>query len=152
MADTADREFELAMALLADSNSYIADHKSRRWDVLKWGVSVNLAFATASAFKSGDSTYLSFFLFLVGMVVSLASIFLILHYNQRMTDTREQAKQVAIWLERNGIDYFAVAGEKPGEMYPDGEGHDRQEILISRAILLLAPFLCLVRVIFEKII
>jgi hypothetical protein len=151
MVDRADRNFDLAMAILADHNAYIADHKVRRWDVLKWGVSINLAFATASAFKSGDSSFLSFFLFFVGMCVSLASIFLIQHYNRRMTGTRDQAKQLALWFEKNGVDYEDITGAKPADMYPHGEWHDLQEIVVSSAVLLLVPFLCLVRVVFERI-
>jgi hypothetical protein len=146
MADKADRDFELAMTVLKDNQSYLADHKGRRWEVLKWGVSLNLAFATASAFKTERSEFLSFFLFVVGMAMSLTSIALIVHLNRRMTRTRERAKRVAIWLEHNGLDVEGIMGEKPVNFYPLGEKHDATEMWIATIVLLLIPFLSLIRV------
>ncbi len=43
MIDREDREFEVAAGILEDCRRYIAAHKIQRWDVVKWGVSVNLA-------------------------------------------------------------------------------------------------------------
>ena len=49
MNDLADKEFQLASAALENCRRYIAAHKTQRWDVVKWGVSVNLALAVAAA-------------------------------------------------------------------------------------------------------
>ena len=148
MGDEPDRDFQLAMATLADNQTYIAAHKERRWDVVKWAFSINLALATASAFKSGESRQLSFFLFLIGMGVSGAGIFLVRHLNERMTETRNRAQRVAIWLDKHNVDWEGIVGVKADDMYPKGGEHDFVEIRLADAVLLLVPFLSLARVVF----
>jgi len=147
MADKDEQNFDFAMAILADSQAYIADHKKRRWEMVKWGVSVNLAFATATAVKSQRDDYLSFFLFVMGMAISLASVYIIVHLNRRMTRTRLQGKRVSIWLEDKGVDVEGITGEKPRDAYPLGEKHDYAEMWTATIVLLLIPFLSLVRVV-----
>ena len=51
-----DREFDLARYFLEDNQKLIAAGKIQRWDIVKWGVTVNLALAAAaiSLRRAGD--------------------------------------------------------------------------------------------------
>jgi hypothetical protein len=43
MEDIENKEFQVASAALEDHRRFIAAHKIQRWEVLKWGVSINIA-------------------------------------------------------------------------------------------------------------
>jgi hypothetical protein len=45
----SDKEFQVLCATLEDQRRLIAAGKAQRWDVIKWGVSINLGLATVAA-------------------------------------------------------------------------------------------------------
>jgi hypothetical protein len=45
----SDKEFQVLCATLEDQRRLIAAGKAQRWDVVKWGVSINLGLATVAA-------------------------------------------------------------------------------------------------------
>jgi hypothetical protein len=76
-----DREFYIVTSALDDNRKLIAAGKIQRWDVVKWGFTVNVALATvAAAFRTHYRAY-----FGLAVAVAIASCYLVLHYNRRMT-------------------------------------------------------------------
>jgi hypothetical protein len=49
MIDPEEKEFQIAVGILEDCRRQIAAYKALRWDVVKWGVTINLALAVAAA-------------------------------------------------------------------------------------------------------
>jgi hypothetical protein len=142
MSDHEDREFAIANGIVEDCRRYIAAHKVQRWDILKWGVSVNAALAAAAtavpALKGAQ-----FLLLIIGYAVALVSCLLIAYYNKRTAGTRQQVVRVINWLKSKGIDYDAIAGGNAAGEYAAGEQYDRFELRIFFAVLLVSPTLIL---------
>jgi hypothetical protein len=85
MVKAQDRDIWLAC--LTETRALIAAGKLQRWDVVKWAVTVNLALATAAIALKGSE--LLFFLF--SLFVAVVGLGLVIHYNSRMTKSREFA-------------------------------------------------------------
>jgi len=77
----ADREFQVITSALDDYRRLIAAGKVQRWEVVKWGVTVNLALATAAAAVQWEHNVVSV-LFWLAFAVSIGSQLLVLHYKQ----------------------------------------------------------------------
>jgi hypothetical protein len=133
MPDLEEREFTIAAGILDDCRRHIAAHKIQRWDVVKWGVSVNLALAVAAATPALASV--RFYLLLLSCGVAVASWLLVLHYNRRMTGTRNQAQTTISWLQERGVNYDAILGDSTRDAYASGENYDRQELRLFAYIL-----------------
>jgi len=138
MSDPKDKEFAIASSALEDCRRYIAAHKAQRWDVVKWGVSVNLALALAAA--TSALADIRFVIFLFSSGVAVASWCLVIHYNKRMTDMRDQAITLVNWFKQNGVDYDAIVGGKTNA-YSVGESYDLRELAIFLVILVASPTL-----------
>ena len=81
------QDFEVLLARLTDARALIAAGKLQRWDVVKWAVTVNLGLATAAlALKGSELLFLVF-----ALAVAVIGLGLMMHYNARMTKTREHA-------------------------------------------------------------
>ena len=146
MIDPEEKEFQIAMGILEDCRRFIAAHKVQRWDVVKWGVSVNLALAVAAAAPTLADFRL--YLLLLSAGVAAASWGLVLHYNRRMTRIRDQAVTVVNWLRLNGVDYDAITGQSTQDDYSVGESYDLQELAVFLAILVASPTLIFVSLFF----
>jgi hypothetical protein len=139
MIDPEEKEFAIAVGILDDCRRYIAAHKIQRWDVVKWGVSVNLALAVAAAAPAlADFRP---YLLLLSAGVAAASWGLVLHNNRRMTRIRDQAVTVVNWLRLKGVDYDAITGQSTQDDYSVGETYDLQEFYMFLAILVASPAL-----------
>jgi hypothetical protein len=79
MIDPEEKEFANAVGILDDCRRYIAAHKIQRWDVVKWGVSVNLVLAVAAAALLWQISALTCSL-LLSAGVAAAGRRLVLHY------------------------------------------------------------------------
>ena len=146
MIDPEEKEFEVAASILEDCRRYIAAHKIQRWDVVKWGVSVNLILAVAAATPA--LAEVRYYLLLLSCGVAAASWLLVRHYNQRMTGTRKQAETTVSWLMKKGIDYDAILGESTKAAYASRENYDHQELRLFAWILGVSPVLVLLTLIF----
>ena len=139
MIDPEEKEFAIAVGILEDSRKLIAAGKIQRWDVVKWGVSVNLALTVAAAAPAlADFRP---YLLLLSAGVAAASWGLVLHYNRRMTRVRDQAVTVVSWLRHKGVDYDAITGQSTQDDYSVGESYDLQEFFMFLAILVASPAL-----------
>ena len=49
MVDVEEKQVALAIGILEDCRRQIAAYKGQRWDVVKWGVTTNLALAAVFA-------------------------------------------------------------------------------------------------------
>jgi uncharacterized membrane protein len=96
MVDVEEKEVGLAVGILEDCRRYIAAHKIQRWEILKWGVSVNVALAVAAAVPALKGARLLLLVF--GCAVSTVSCLLISYYNKRMAGMRRQAVGIVNWL------------------------------------------------------
>jgi|SRR5689334_4135222 len=105
---------ELAFIYLQDSQRLIAAGKVQRWEVLKWAVTVNLALATvAITTKIGGWPLFGLFLFCV--FVAASSMFLLTHYNRRITGARNSLDKIMNELEKEFPEIEEFAGK---ERYP----------------------------------
>jgi hypothetical protein len=168
-----DKIFQVITAGLDDCRRLIAAGKVQRWDVVKWGVTVNIALAVAAATQALRPDYSLFWL---AVAVSFASWLLVWHYNKRMSGARKLATALTDHLKSFRIDYDALmqverskptclsrflssigrrlcraddtpAREVPTITYSAREyydwNYDWQELWIFFGILILAPFLVL---------
>src|SRR5260221_2580513 len=86
MTGVYDKEFQVITAALDDCRRLIAAGKVQRWDVVKWGVAVNVALATATATATAAALAhkpLGRPLFLLALAVAIASSLLVGHYTHR---------------------------------------------------------------------
>jgi hypothetical protein len=144
MVTMDDKEFAVVSSAMDACRNLIAAGKVQRWDVVKWGVTVNLALATVAATVS-PSRGSSFTLFAVAAMVSIGSLFLVLHYNRRMTGARRTAVHLTKVLTENGIDYDRILDTDIAREYSRGESYDREELMTFGIILTIAPFLVFLR-------
>jgi hypothetical protein len=160
MADDSDKndnkEFQVITSALDDCRRLIAAGKVQRWDVVKWGVTVNIALGAAAATPAFGHN-LSLFGF--AAAVAIASLLLVGHYNSRINGARETAANLTKRLNSSfGIDYDDIMKAEPAKTngfwrylsslkpplsYSAGEYYDWQELWIFSAILAVSPFLVL---------
>jgi len=79
--------------------------------------------------------------------VALASWQLVVHYNRRMTDARNQAVAIVSWLKQKDIDWDAIVCGGTQNDYSVGENYDLQELKFFLAILVASPTLILLSLI-----
>src|SRR5713101_2631611 len=95
-ADTpmTDKDFQIACSALDDWRRVIAAGKIQRWEVLKWGVALNLALTTLSI----SIKVSGWWLIVVTALIAFASRFLIFHYNDRVVGARQSATAIIALL------------------------------------------------------
>jgi hypothetical protein len=120
----SEQEFQFASGSLDDHRKLIAVGKAQRWDVMKWAVALNVGLATASLTlvnssvinaKQGAARLILWFAF----VVAVIALFLIAHYNKRMTGARNDALHIYRYFQANGVDAATILGPKMAEMIRD---------------------------------
>jgi hypothetical protein len=126
MNDLADKEFQLASAALENCRRYIAAHKTQRWDVVKWGGSVNLALAVAAATPA--LAEIQIYLLVLSCGVAAASWLLVLRYTRRVTGIRNQVVTIIAWMKERGVDYDSIVNQNTKDTYSRGEDYDVQEL------------------------
>jgi hypothetical protein len=146
MIDPEEKEITVALGILEDGRRQIAAYKVQRWDVVKWGVTVNLALTVAAAASTSiDARAL---LLVMACFVVIGGWLLVRHYNSRMTGTRQQNIGIVDWLKQKQIDYDAIAGQSTRGDYASKENYDRQELRIFAYILGASGILVLIGTIF----
>jgi hypothetical protein len=141
----ADRNFQIIVSAMDDCRRFIAAGKVQRWDVVKWGVTVNTGLAAATVFGGNIAP------FLFAIAVAVVSLLLVWHYNKRVTGARQTAITLTKCLKDSfEIDYDDITQPKPAQTnrfweyfsclkptgsYYAGEGYDWQEMLIFSAVL-----------------
>jgi hypothetical protein len=129
-----EREFHVACAILDDDRKLIAAGKSQRWDVIKWGVTINVALATAAiALHEHESA--AKWLFWLAVIVAAIACGLMLHYNNRMKNTRNDSVAPEEYLAHNGVDLDAITGRKSERV---SWLYDREELALFTVILLVS--------------
>jgi hypothetical protein len=146
MNDLADKEFQLALAVLENCRRYIAAHKTQRWDAVKWGVSVNLALAVAATIPA--LAEIQTYLLVLSCGVAAASWLLVLHYNRRVAGIRKQVVTIIAWMKERGVDYDSIVGQNTKDAYSRGEDYDIQELILFMGILAASPILVFLSLIF----
>ena len=154
-----DEELRVIYSALDDQRRLIAAGKVQRWDVVKWGVTVNVALATAAAliqFKGafsvcGIAVPNNFIPFLLAVAVAFVSLVLVLYYNKGTTDARNDATHLVQQMKDNhNIDYSAIVGKDLAAHYSKGFWYDLLELLLFAVILIVSATLPLVPAIFPK--
>jgi hypothetical protein len=146
MNDLADKEFQVASAALENCRRYIAVYKTQRWDVVKWGVSVNLALAVAAAIPA--LAEIQIYLLVLSCGVAAASWLLVLHYNRRVTGIRNQVVTIIAWMKERGVGYDSIVSQNTKNAYSRGEDYDFQELILFMGILAVSPILVLSSLLF----
>ena len=118
----------------------------QRWDVVKWGVTVNVALATATA---ALNTAFSFIPFVLAVLVALVSWLLVLHYNRRTTGARNTATHLVCQMKKKGIDYDGIVGTNTASDYSTGFEYDKPELNLFTVILFGSVFLPLLSAIWK---
>jgi hypothetical protein len=75
-----EEELKVVYSALDDCRRIIAAGKVQRWDVVKWGVTVNVALATAVAAIEFNAAFSSI-PFVIAVLVAIVSWQLVSHYN-----------------------------------------------------------------------
>jgi hypothetical protein len=88
-------ELKVIYSALDDQRRLIAAGKVQRWDVVKWGVTINVALAAATAAIPFEGAF-DLFPFVLAVLVALVSWLLVLHCNRRTTGARNDAKHLAV--------------------------------------------------------
>src|SRR5215470_9994192 len=89
-----EEELKVIYSALDDQRRLIAAGKVQRSDVVKWGVTINVALATAAALIQFKGTFdlcglavpFSLIPFLLAVAVAFVGFVLVLYYNRRMTE------------------------------------------------------------------
>src|SRR5262249_32659896 len=153
------KELQVISSALDDCRRLIAAGKVQRWDVVKWGVTVNVALATAVAaippFRdftffiglpvlAGVAVPFSLIPFLLAMLVAFTSWLLVSHYNARVTGARKTATHLVDQMKtKHNIDYDSIIGTNVGFDYSKGTDYDEEELRKFKAILFMSPVLSL---------
>jgi energy-converting hydrogenase Eha subunit E len=143
-------EFSVVSSAMDDCRRLIAAGKIQRWDVVKWGVSANLALAALSVSLTPQTFGRSFALFILAAAASIAAWFLMRYYNQRMTRARGDAIHLSRVFKKGGIKFDELVGHDSEEAYSAGTAYDREELTTFGAILAVVPFLTLARYLIER--
>jgi len=155
-----EEELKVIYSALDDCRRLIAAGKVQRWDVVKWGVTVNVALATAAAlipFKGafdvcGLAVPFSFIPFGLAVVVALVGLVLVLYYNCRMTEARKDAERlIGRMKEKHDIDYEDIIGKAVASHYARGFLYDLLELLLFTIILLGSVLLPLLPAIWPRL-
>ena len=109
MTEDQKHQLPVILSFLDDARRIIEGGKGRRWEVFKWTVALNILLATA-ALTQAKPQIASFALFVVALIVSLMGTFLIHHYDHRMTQARDSARNLVEWIRDNAIDIYAMMG------------------------------------------
>ena len=86
-------ELKVIYSALDDCRRLIAAGKVQRWDVVKWGVTVNVALATATAVIKFNVAFSSIS-FALAVLVAFVSWQLVSHYNVRVARARNDTKHL----------------------------------------------------------
>jgi hypothetical protein len=106
-----DREFHFACAALDDHQSLIAAGKTQRWEVVKWAFILNVALAAATvALNDADAGLL---LFELAVAVALGAALLVIYYNKRLTNMRNDALITQEFIASKKIDIEKITGKAP---------------------------------------
>ena len=125
-------EFQFACLYLQDQQRYIAAGKVQRWEVMKWAVSVNLALATASL-ATGASKWA---LFVFCLLVAVMSIYLLHHYNHRITEVRHDSNDIMTRLSKAHPNIEKLTGTKRYPTEPDElEKYDKEEMTLFTYVI-----------------
>jgi hypothetical protein len=135
-----EEERKVIYSALDDCRRLIAAGKVQRWDVVKWGVTVNVALATAAALIKSNVAFSSI-LFAIAVLVAIVSWQLVSHYNIRVTRARNDAKYLVERLRDKGIDYDSIIGKNTASEYSKGFDYDKEELQRFKLILFSSPIL-----------
>jgi hypothetical protein len=134
-------EFKFACDCLQDCQRYIAAGKVQRWEVMKWAVSVNLILTTAALATSASK----WAMFIFCVFVSGVSIYLLHHYNWRMTKVRSRVQSIVdlLYIDHPNIKKFD--GDEPYSTDLEKlKEHDKQEMTLFFWVIALSaiPAFC----------
>src|SRR6516164_5726098 len=135
-----EEELKVIYSALDDCRRLIAAGKVQRWDVVKWGVAVNLGLATAAAAIPFEGAF-DLFPFVLAVLVALVSWLLVLHYNRRTTGARNTATHLVCQMKKKGIDYDGIVGTNTASDYSTGFEYDKPELNLFTVILFGSVFL-----------
>jgi len=152
-----DEELKVIYSALDDCRRLIAAGKVQRWDVVKWGVTVNVALAATTAAIPFEGAFDLFGLavpfslipFGLAVVVALVSWRLVLHYNRRTTGARNDATRLVCQMRKKDIDYDSIIGTNVASEYSKGSEYDKQELNLFTLILIVSVLLPLLPAIFR---
>jgi hypothetical protein len=125
----SDKELQIILSVLDDCRRLIAAGKVQRWDVVKWGVTVNVALATVAAAIQFAVPF-SLIPVLLAVLVAFVSWLLVLHYNRRLTGARDTTTHLVDQIKRKGIDYDTIIGKSVAFDYSQGPEYDKQELTV----------------------
>jgi hypothetical protein len=122
------QRFTMLNGMLDDNRKLIAAAKVSRWDALKWGVALNLLTAGASVTLRAPA----FILYLLIVLITAATVFLVLHYNKRAWKTREDSAGIKADL----VDIADLDSYRGRSGYPHTHWlYDKEELQIFAVVL-----------------
>ena len=135
-----DEELKVIYSALDDCRRLIAAGKVQRWGVVKWGVTVNVALATATAAIPFNVAFSSIS-FALAVLVAFVSWQLVSHYNDRVTGARNTSIHLVDQMRGKGIYYNSITGTNVASDYSNGRNYDKEELRRFKLILFSSPIL-----------
>jgi Ethanolamine utilization protein EutJ (predicted chaperonin) len=123
---------QLLLVLHADCRALIGALKVQRWDATKWAVTVNFALATVSIVL-GDAKWVAL---VMAIAVAVFGLYLVWHYNERVTLVRKNLKKLNDYLRENIFDFNAEVGLSFG--VEKSRDYDMQELMVFYAAIILS--------------
>ena len=145
-----EEELKVIYSALDDQRRLIAAGKVQRWDVVKWGVTVNVALATAAAVTKFNVAFSSIS-FALAVLVAFVGWQLVSHYNDRVTGARNTSIRLVDQMRGRGIYYNSIIGTNAASDYSDGRNYDKEELLRFKFILFSSPTLPLLVALFRAV-
>ena len=135
-----DNELKVIFSAHDDWRRVVAAGKVQRWDVVKWGVTVNTALAALAATVT-ISLRGALGLFVIAVVVAFMSWRLMSHYNLRITRAREDARKLVDQMKKKyDIDYDNITDKHVALDYV-GPTRDEGELQMFKGALIMSSLL-----------
>jgi hypothetical protein len=129
----SEQQFRAACLIWEDRCRLIAAGKVQRWDVVKWCVTVNLLIAGAAAGALMDYRG---WIFAISAVLTLVSLFLVIHYNLRIGKSRTDSENQFGFFTKHDLDIYKLG---LSNRYSKKKFfYDRQEMVAFPLIILLS--------------
>lgn len=124
-------QLAVVLSFLEDARRVIEGGKGRRWEVFKWAVSINvLLIPAALAHKNFRFPAVAFDI--SAIVISALALWIIHHYDRRISGARKRSHGLVRWIRANVIDISSVTGLAEDRDHPH---QDRGEIFFFWAMI-----------------
>ena len=111
-AITRKEELTVVLSFLDDARRIIEGGKGRRWAVFNRAIALNLIIASTAALPADRLPVCPSLLTVAAFLSSALAAGLIIHYGDRMFNSRQRANNLYAWLAEHVLDVHKIMGER----------------------------------------